>query len=260
MSSDEKKRLRERFILDQFLEQQGMMPRSIEQLDPPDPDFVIDLNGRMVGIELTEIFIRSNESKKHAQGEEEPLLQEIESITDQIVSQARSMYFTANDTLVSANILFSQIKRDKQQGKRVAELIANKVQNMVSEKVDRWSAATDDGSQLLIEAVSRIFICKVPETWFTHWRAMRAGIVANLTLRHLQDRIDEKTKKINGYKKNKNLKEIWLLMAADRTRPSQMLQRRLDLPLESLCSRFDKTVYFCFPTDEPVVELGPVER
>jgi hypothetical protein len=255
MRSDEKKRRRERFLLDRFFEQQGIKPKSIDQRKPPDPDFVIDLDGRMVGIEITEIFIRFSESKKHPRGAAELLLQEIESITDQIVSQARGMYFKANDTLVQSDILFSEIKLDKPKGKQIAELIANKVQDMVSEKVDRWSAATDDGSQLLIEAVSRIFIRKVREKGFAHWKVMRPGIVANLTLEHLQDRINLKAQKLKSYRRNQHIEEIWLLMVADRTRPSQMLQRRLDLPLESLSSRFDKTFYYSFPVDEPVVEL-----
>jgi hypothetical protein len=88
-----------------------------------------------------------------------------------------------------------------------------------------------------------------------NWSVMRPGIVANLTPKHLQDRIDEKASKIDGYKRNRNLEEIWLLMVADRTRPSQKLQRRLDLPLDSLSSPFVRTFYYCYPTDEPVVEL-----
>jgi hypothetical protein len=260
MTSDEKKRRRERFLLDRFLERQGIRSKNIDQPEPPNPDFVIDLDGRMVGIELTEIFIRPGKSKKHPQGAEEPLLQEIESITDQIVSQAQGIFFKANDTLVSSKILFSQIKLDRQEGKQISELIANKVRDMASERVDKWSAATDDGSQLLIEAVSRIFIHRVPEKRFAHWTVMRPGIVANLTLKHLQDRIDHKAQKLKDYNKNKEIEEIWLLMVADRTRPSQMLQRSSDLPLESLWSPFAKTLYYCYPTDEPVVELRPVER
>ena len=114
MTSDEKKRQRERFLLDRFLERQGIKPKSIDQLKPPNPDFVIDFDGRMVGIEMTEIFIRFNKPKEYPRGAEEPLLQEVESITDKIVSQAREVYLKANDTPVLADIRFSQITRDGQ--------------------------------------------------------------------------------------------------------------------------------------------------
>src|SRR5665213_2071412 len=100
MGSDEKKRRRERFLLDQFLEQQGIKPKSIDPRKPPNPDFAVDLGGHIVGIEMTEIFIRPGESNKKPQGSEELLLQEVESITDGIVSRAREIYFEANDTLV----------------------------------------------------------------------------------------------------------------------------------------------------------------
>lgn len=255
MSSDEKKRRHERFVLDRFLNQLGIKPKSIDQREPPDPDFVIDLDGRMVGIELTEIFIRFDKSDKPPRGAKEPLLQEVESITDLIVSQAREIYFKANGTPVLSDILFSQIKLDKQEGKQIAKLIANKIQDMVSEKVDCWSALLDNGSQLLTEAVSSIYIYRVPEKRFAHWKVMRPGIVAKLTPKHLQDRIDHKAQKLKGYSKNKTFEEIWLLMAADRTHPSQMLHHGSDFPSESLSSPFDKTFYFCDAPDEPVITL-----
>lgn len=255
MKSDEKKRQRERFLLDRFLEKQGITPKNIHQPCPPDPDFVVDLDGHTVGIELTEVFIQHEESKKQRQGSARPLLQQIESITDRIVAQSKEIYFKANDTLVSATILFSQIKLDKQEGKQIADLVANKVQEMVSEKVNRWSAATDDGSALLLESISRIFIHEVPEERFAHWVVMRSGIVANLNPTHLQERIDNKAAKLNAYHERKKIEEIWLVMIADRTRASQMLHHGSDFPSESLSSPFDKTFYFCYPVDEPVIEL-----
>jgi hypothetical protein len=259
MSSVEKKRRRERFLLDRFLEQQGIKPKSIDQRRPPNPDFVIDLDGRMVGIEITEIFIRSDKSNKHPRGAEELLLQEVESITDLIVSQAREIYFEASDTLVLSKILFSQITRDKRKRKQIAELIADQIQDMVSgnssEVVDWKPEVLDNGAQLLSEAVAFIHVCRVPEKRFARWTVMRPGLVAHLTPRHLQDRINLKAQKLKSYRNDKNTEEIWLLMVADRTRPSQMLLRRLGLPLESLSSPFDKTFYYCYAGDEPVVEL-----
>ena len=81
---------------------------------------------------------------------------------------------------------------------------------------------------------------------------MRPGLVRNLTLKHLQERISLKAPKLEGYRKN--IEEIWLLMVVDRTRPSQML-RNTNLSLESLSSPFDKTFYYCYGPNEPVVEL-----
>ncbi|MGB8477977.1 MAG: hypothetical protein WCE63_03940 [Acidobacteriaceae bacterium] len=259
MSSDEKNRRRERFLLDQFLEQQGIKPKRIDQRKPPDPDFLLDLDGRTVGIELTEVFVRPDKSKTHPRAAEEPLLQEVESITNLIVSRAREIYSEANNPLVLAKIVFSQITRDKQKGKQIAELIADKIRDMASrnssEAVDWEPDVRDNGAHLLSEAVAFIHIRSVPEERFAPWKVERAGLVASLTLKHLQDRINLKAQKLSGYKKNKNFEEIWLLMVADRTRPSQMLLRRSDLPIELLSSPFAKTFYYCYSSDESVVEL-----
>jgi len=255
MTSDGKKRQRERFLLDRFLEKQGITPSNIDQPCPPDPDFVVDLDGHTVGIELTEIFIQHEKSKKHRQGSARTLLQQIESITDKIVAQSQEIYFKANDTPVSATILFSQNKLDKQEGKQIADLVASKVEDMVSERAKRWSAATDDGSEPLLDSISRIFIHKVPEKRFAHWKVMRPGIVANLNPKHLQERIDHKAAKLDAYHERKKFEEIWLLMIADRTHPSQMLHHGSDFPSELLSSPFDKTFYFCHPADEPIIEL-----
>jgi len=126
---------------------------------------------------------------------------------------------------------------------------------MASEKIGRWSALLDNGSPLLADAVSRIFIERVPEMRFAHWTVMRPGIVSGLTIKHLQSRMDHKAQKLEHYNQRQRFEEIWLLMVADRTRPSQMLHHGSDFPLESLSSRFDKTLYYCYPTDEPVIEF-----
>jgi hypothetical protein len=260
MSSDVNKRRRERSLLDRFLEQQGIKPKRIDQQEPPDPDFIIDLDGRAVGIEITEIFIRTRKSNVHPQPTERPLLQEVETITDQILSQAQEIYFRADNPLVLSTIVFSdRITLDKKKRKQIAELIADKIRDMISgnssEVVDWRPDVHDNEARPLSEAVTFIHTRRVPEKRFARWTVARAGLVANLTPYHLQDRINLKARKLKSYRKNQNIEEIWLLMVADRTRPSQMLLRRSDLQLESLSSPFAKTFYYCYAADESAVEL-----
>ncbi len=259
MGSDEKKRRHERFLLDRFLKQRRLRPKSIEQPKPPNPDFIINLDGRMVGIEMTEIFIRSDKSTNHLQSTEGLLLQEFESITDHIVSQAREIYFETNDTLVLSKILFSQVTRDKRKRRQIAEMIAHKIQDMVSgssSKVVEWKPdVLDKEAKLLSETVAFIHIYRVPEERFARWTVMRAGLVVKLTPKHLQDRINIKSQKLKSYREDKNFGEIWLLLVADRTRPSQKFERRSDSSFNSLSSPFDKTFYYCYAADEQIVEL-----
>ena len=73
------------------------------------------------------------------------------------------------------------------------------------------------------------------------------------TPKYLQDRIDEKSKKINGYKKN--TEEIWLLIVTDRRRPSQKFIRPPDFPIDSLSSPFARTFYYGYAADDEVIEF-----
>ena len=258
MGSDEKKKQRERFFLDRFLEQQGITPKSIQQPNPPDPDFLIDLDGRQVGIEMTEIFIRSQESNVHAQPTKEPLLQAVESITDLIVSKSRKIYFEVDNPLVLSTIVFSnRAIFYENKSDQIAKLIADEIRDMAlrnSPEANWRPGIHENEAYLLSDAVASIHIRRVPESRLARWIVARAGLVAKLTAKHLQDRIDDKTKKIDSYKKNKNM-EIWLLLVADRRRPSQKFLRPSDLALESLSSPFARTFYYCYAADESAVEF-----
>ena len=251
---DSAKKRHERFLLDRFLELQGISPASIEPLDPP--DFLIDLEGRKVGIEVTELFIRSNKSEAHPQPEEEPLLQAAESITNLIVSKARKIYFDAGNPPVLSTIWFSdRITLDKKKGDQIAELIAHQIQSMSlqNSQAVAWRSSEDENEERsLSESVAIIHTSRVPELRFARWTVARPGLVATLTLKHLQEVIDKKAEKIGAYKKY--AEEIWLLIVADRTRPSQKFSVAPDLPLDSVSSPFTKTFYYCYAAEE-VIDL-----
>jgi hypothetical protein len=103
MGSEKRKKAREKFLLDRFLEHQGMAPASIETPEPPGPDFSIELDGYKVGIELTEVFAQSPESGARLQSPNLP--QAIESRSELIVSIAKKAYFQRNNPLGN-NCLF----------------------------------------------------------------------------------------------------------------------------------------------------------
>jgi len=247
---DSAKKRHKRFLLDRFLELQGISPASIEPLDPP--DFLIDLEGRKVGIEVTELFIRSNKSEAHPQPEEEPLLQAAESITNLIVSKARKIYFDAGNPPVLSTIWFSdRITLDKKKGDQIAELIAHQIQTMSlqNSQAVAWRSSEDENEERsLSESVAIIHTYRVPELRFARWTVARPGLVATLTPKHLQEVIDKKAKKINGYKKV--AEEIWLLIVADGTRSSQKFSVMPDFPLDSISSPFAKTFYYGYVSDE----------
>jgi hypothetical protein len=251
MGSAEKQKRRERFFLDQFLGHQGISPTSIRQLDPPAPDFLIDFEGREVGIELTELFVRSGKSEVHSQPVDEPTLQAVESVTELIVSNAQKIYLDAGNPLVLATIVFSNRITIDQKRDQIAKQIAGKIQSMSLQNphiVDWRSSADESEEEPLRESVAFIHTLKVPERRFARWTVARPGIVATLTPKHLQDSIDKKAKKINTY--SKFAKEVWLLIVADRTRPSQKFIVPPNFPLDSLSSPFAKTFYYGYAAEE----------
>lgn len=247
---DSAKKQHERFLLDRFLELQGISPTCIEESDPP--DFLIDLEGRTVGVEVTELFIRSKKSGAHTQPQGEPLLQAAESITNLIVSKAWEIYFHAGKPPVQSTIWFSdRITLDKKKGDQIAELIANQIQTMSPQNSQAavWRSSEDENAENpLSESVVLMHALGVPDRRFARWTVARPGLVATLTPKHIQEVIDKKAKKINSYKKK--AEEVWLLIVADRTRPSQKFSVMPDFPLSSISSPFARTFYYGYVSDE----------
>jgi hypothetical protein len=246
---DSAKKQHERFLLDRFLEHQGITPTNI---DPGEsPDFLISLDGRAVGIEVTELFIQRCNSGTRLLPEDPPL-QAIESISTQIVSKAREIYFDANNPPVLSHIVFStrMTPFDKRKGNQIAKLIADQIQSMNrqdSEGCD-WRSREDEKENPLSEWVTFISAWRVPEIRFARWSPNRAGFVSTLTPAHLQEAIDKKVPMIDDYKKR--AEEIWLLIVADRTRPSQKFSVMPGFPLDSISSPFAKTFYCGYVSGE----------
>ncbi len=252
MDSDKKQH--ERFLLDRFLELQGITSGDI--VPGESPDFLVDLKGHKVGIEVTEIFIRRNRLEANPQPRKELLLQAVESVTNQIVSKAQKTYFDARNPPVLATIWFSDgIALDRKKGDQVAGLIARQIQsmNLKNSQKGAWRSSEDENAERsLSESVAIIHAYGVPDQLFARWTVGRPAVVAPLTTKHLQDVIDEKAKKFNRYKEK--AEGVWLLIFADHTRPSQMFFVATDFPSDSVSSLFTKTFY-CDYVAKEVIDL-----
>jgi hypothetical protein len=256
MGSEEKKEARERFLLERFLESQGVIPASIEKLRAPEPDFSIEVDGRKIGVELTEIFALSPKSGVPLSSRDLP--QAIESRSDLIVSKARETYFQRNNPPVLATIVFSNLDTSakKEQIQEIALSLASEVADMASKTPQTADRRPDDFTDVgnpLRESVALIHICRVPELRFARWTVPKVGLVHKLTARHLQDRIAAKEEKMKHYTRDRD--EVWLLMAADTRSTSQKFFHPLDFPPEAISSPFSRTFYFCYGADQPVVEF-----
>jgi len=246
---NDKKKQHERFLLDQFLGHQGITPKRV---DPGEsPDFLINLDGRTVGIEVTELFIQRCSSEARLL-QHDSLRQAIESVTTIIVDKAREIYFAANNPPVLSHILFSNgitPNINKRKGDQIAKLIADQIQRMSLQDSEgfEWTSREDEKESPLSEWVSFISAHRVPER-FTRWSPNSAGLVSTLTPARIQEQIDRKGSKINAYKSH--AEEIWLLIVADRSRSSQKFSVMPDFSLDSICSPFAKTFYYDLVFDE----------
>jgi hypothetical protein len=252
MGSVEKKKQRERFLLDQFLKHQKITPKRI--VPGESPDFLIDLEGRTVGIELTELFIRNNKPEAYPKPSEESLLKKIESSADRIMSRAREIYFSASNIPVLSTVVISdRITLDKKKGDQIAKLIADQIQRMSlqnSQNVKWRSLDEEDKEHPLFESVYFIHTERVPELRFAHWTVVKAGLVATLTPEYLQAEIDKKAKKINTYRKK--AEEIWLLIVADPTQLSQKFSVPTEFPISSISSPFTRTFYYGYAAEDVI--------
>lgn len=256
MGSEKRKKARERFLLDRFLECQGLTPTSIGTPEPPSPDFLIELDGRKVGIEITEIYPQSPRSYSGLDGPGPP--QAIESRGGKIVSLAKEAYFRRNDSPLLVTVVFSNIEtiRRKEEHEKLAELIALEVEDMASKALateDRRPDFFTGVDNPLCDSVALIHIYKVPELRFARWTVPKVGLVRKLTSELLQDRITTKEKKLDGYRRDGD--EVWLLMVADRLSASRKFFYPPDFPADDISSKFSRTFYYCYGVDDLVVEF-----
>ena len=241
------KKLRERFFLDRFLERLGVIPTWIQERERP--DFLVHLEGRTVGVEITYLHIRDTP--------ENTLPQAMESVTDRIVSAAQRLYSSSGAPPAHVTVLFSSwLRFNEVKREQIAKRLANHVQSLdlnTWQKADWRSDAEENDDHPLSDVVDVIHALGVPDHSMAHWTVARAGWVATLTAERLQERIDEKSPKVATYQKV--AQEIWLVVIADGMKPSQAFLVPSDLEAHAVVSPFTKTFFFGHPTGT-LVELG----
>lgn len=253
-AKDDKKKNRETFLLEQFFKQQGIAPTNL--VPSEGPDFLMELDGRAIGVEITEVHVQGSDWKPNPHFTGELRLRAIENYTADIVSKAREIYFKAEAPLISAQIVLSNSITDATNRDRVAELLAYQIIDMTLQNpyCAEWRPGTfavEDN--LLCESVDFIHVSQVLDEQFARWTTPNVGLVATLTPEHLLRAVNKKKGKINNYKLR--VSEIWLVMVADRELPSQKFQCPPNFSVVSLSSPFDRTFYYGHMANEPVIEF-----
>jgi len=240
-SANNKKRL-ERFFLECFIDASGLAAEIVEERESP--DFVVCIDGRIVGVEVTQLFITHGANGRLPQAQE--------SISDRIVLRARETYEACGGPPAHVSVLFASRELRQIDRNNIAAQLASLVRGM---NLTEWKRVDwrPECPESLGGAISLVHALGVPSREMAHWTAARAGWVAPLTADALQLRVDEKAKRLAEYRSD--VGENWLLIFADGMKPSQLFEVPLDFQAENVSSPFERTYFYAHP-DRAVVELG----
>lgn len=238
------KKQHERFFLERFLNTAALAVEIVEERETP--DFLIRHEQKLIGVEITELFV----DECSVGG----TLQAQESITARIVNRAQALYREAGGSPAHVSVCFSTaydlrpLHRD-----RVASMLSSFVLDLGLTLWQRVDWRPDTLTSLLPPQISFIHALGVPSHDMGHWSVARAGWASPLTDNKLNERIGEKAKRLPQYSAIAD--ETWLLLVADRSRPSQLFSRSETLNACTIRSPFSRTFYFGYP-ERDIVEFG----
>lgn len=239
-----RKKQRERFLLERFLDAAELHAEIVEEREAP--DFLIRHEDRLIGVEVTELYVTECANLGPLQAQE--------SISARIAARAHKLYRESGAHPAHVSICFGPacdlrgLNRE-----RTATLLSSFVQDLnlaVWQRVD-WRPEALNGPLPL--EISFLHALGVPSQDMAHWSVARAGWVAPLTENNLYPRIVDKAKRLPSYRAITS--ENWLLVVADRTKPSQLFDLGMNLNASAIASPFSRTFYYGYP-EKPVIELG----
>lgn len=238
------KKRRERYLLEQFIEASALSAEIVED-DREAPDFFVRFEGRLVGIEVTQVFVSHDANGRLPQAQE--------TISSGIVSRARQMYLASGSPPAYVKLCVAPRSDLRIVDRRdIAAKLCAFVRRLSldDERPFVWRPRDGDGPPA---PVSYLHALRVPTVEMAHWTVARAGWVAALTSDALQSRVDDKSKRLPTYREA--VTENWLLIVADGKYPSQMFEIPEDFDPCAVSSPFSRTFYYGHP-ERVVIELG----
>lgn len=243
MSAANRKKQHERFLLERFIEASGLSMQIVNEREQP--DFLVHFEERLIGVEVTQLFISHDSNGLLPQAQE--------SISEKIVSRARQVYEAGDAPPAHVSVCFSpgselrQIDRDG-----TARQLASFVSGLNLSPWQRADWRPGYPGSLPYE-VAFVHTLGVPSREMAHWGVARSGWVAPVTVEALQSRVDEKASRLSKYQDS--VAETWLLVVADGMKPSQLFEVRSDFEAHRVTSPFARAYFYAHP-DRAVVELG----
>lgn len=251
MNAQSRKKHLEKLRLERFLEILSTEFPNAEIIDHDReaPDFIVALFGRRIGIELTSVHVPGPDNQLPLQAEE--------SMADEIIRLAHERYLQSSGPPVMVNAYFASLSSVRARDtKIVADRIAKLAQNL---RLAPWQEVEITRSRLhefdpaLEGIIAYLCVRAVPELEFASWVVDRAGWHGKLTQAMLQDCVDKKAKRLDSY--SEIVPVNWLVIVADRSKPSHLLDPETGLDWARVESPFDRTYFFSYPVPE-LIRLG----
>ena len=240
---------RERFLVESFIRTAKIQAEIVEAREAP--DFILRVDNQLTGIEVTELFISDAPGGNSLQAKE--------AISSQIIAKAQHIYEETGGKPAHVSICFypgmslRDINRDK-----TAQALRDFVLelNLAPSEYKDWHPESIEGQQArLPDEIAFVHALGVPSFDMAHWSVARAGWVAPLREELLQQRINEKAKRIKSYQNT--IDSNWLLIVADAMKPSSLIEIKPDFSSSNLTSPFDRTFFYRHPDD--FIELCPAQ-
>jgi hypothetical protein len=244
MRAQDRQKQHERFLLERFFEDAALPAEIVDELEAP--EFIVQFEGRRIGVEVTELFISHDTTQN--------LMQAQESISAKIVSRACQIYDASGGLPAHVSVCFGpgrdlrKLNRD-----RTANDLATFVRTLNLTEWQRVDWRPGDFEGPLPEEISFVHALGVPGREMAHWTVARAGWAAPVTVGALQMRVDEKAMRLPKYRET--VAENWLLVIADATKPSGLFDARSQIETGVVSSPFSRTYFYGYP-DRMVMNLG----
>ncbi len=194
---------REFFYLDKFKENFPSFPEG--KISPDErPDFLVKTLNEIIGIEITGFYREASSSAR-------PPLQQRENVRRKIIALAKSIYDDKGLPPVFVSVHFDLNfhcrKSDIQSiASRLVELAEQSSSNLVGEKI--WRIFEIQLNGVLLLSVKRVKLAK------SYWNAPLASFVPTVNPQQIQDILDEKNARCDGYRSK--CAKIWLIIIMDR--------------------------------------------
>lgn len=216
----------ERAYLEWFLRESGIDWRSIE--DTEEPDFYVVLNDKRIGVEITNVYCETEPGRKGSKAKEQ------EAHRRQWLGILQRSYYESAGIPIWVQILLPS----PESYRWVEDKILLKALSCASKRLAVW-----EQERCCVETkpgTAKLHVTRLPDGTTTRpewsFQNNEFGIVSSITEDHIRSAIDKKTPKARKYREN--CKEVWLLIVADSSCQSGMLQYTpRDLNLEN--SGFD---------------------